>query len=159
MAKTHFTFLTNCPAQVEVVLGDGRLSLEQEPDQAFDLLVLDAFAGDSVPVHLLTDEAMRSYGRHLKPDGVLAFHISNSHLDLEPVVRALADKHGLTAVVVPPQFQDPAMGKLASIWMLLSAQRDFFTRPAIAKLLQLPSSPRQPILWTDDYSSILPILH
>src|SRR5262249_25676796 len=103
IANTQFTFLKNSAASVQVVLGDGRLSLESEPNQGFDLLVLDGFAGDSIPTHLLTDEAMKTYVRHLKPSGVLAFHISNSHLDLEPVIRALADRYSMIAAFVPPK--------------------------------------------------------
>jgi hypothetical protein len=159
LAQTVFTYLSNSAAQVEVVLGDGRLSLQREPDQHFDLLVLDAFAGDSIPVHLLTDEAMALYLRHIKPDGVIAIHISNSHLELEPVVRALADKHGLIAGVVPPNLVDPKEGKLASMWMILSTNRDFFNRPGMAGVLTSPTSSREPLLWTDNYTSILPILH
>jgi hypothetical protein len=158
IAKSEFTFLTRCPAQVDVILGDGRLSLARDTNQ-FDLFVLDAFAGDSIPMHLLTEEAMRIYVRHLKPDGALAFHISNSHLDLEPVVRALAEKCGLTAALVPPSMLDPREGKLASIWMLVSGSRAFFNQPGIAQLSTTLPPGRHPILWTDDYSSILPILH
>jgi hypothetical protein len=102
---------------------------------------------------------MRTYQRHLKPEGVMAFHISNSHLDLEPVVRALADKSGLTTVLVPPKLLDPRQGKLASIWMLLSANKHFFDRPAVAELLRAAGAEKNPLLWTDDRSSILPILH
>jgi hypothetical protein len=159
LARTYFTYLSNCPAQVDVVLGDGRLSLQREPDQLFDLLVLDAFAGDSIPVHLLTDEAMTLYLRHIKREGVIAIHISNTHLELEPVVRALADKHGLIAGLVPPKFVDPREGKLASAWMLLSRNGDFFNRPGMAEVLTSSTSNRKPLLWTDDYTSILPILH
>jgi len=158
IAQTHFTYLTNSAAQVEVVLGDGRLSLEREPDQQFDLLLLDAFAGDSVPVHLLTDEAMRIYKRHVKPDGVIVFNISNMHLDLEPVVVALADKYELIAMLAPPRLVDPREGKLPSIWMVLSAKREFFERPGMLQLKSSAASARQPLLWTDDYSSIFPIL-
>jgi hypothetical protein len=161
IAEAYFTFLTNCAGQVDVVLGDGRLSLEREPRQGFDFLVLDAFAGDSIPMHLLTDQAMNIYLRHLKPGGVMAFHISNSHLDLEPVVRALANRHELRAVLVPPKRLDPRTGKLASVWMLLSANPQFFLSPEVAELVRVSAQvePRKPILWTDDYSSILPILH
>lgn len=158
IAKSYFTFLTNCEATTEVVLGDGRLSLELEPAQNFDLLVLDAFAGDSIPTHLLTDEAMKTYRRHLKPSGVIAFHISNGHLNLEPVVRALAEQHGFRSLLVPPQTTDPRSGKLASMWMLLSESDAFFRRPEIASMPKYNTG-RAPILWTDDYSSILPILH
>jgi hypothetical protein len=157
IANREFTFLSRCPAQVDVILGDGRLSLARDTNQ-FDLFVLDAFAGDSIPMHLLTEEAMRIYMQHLKPDGVLAFHISNNHLDLEPVVRALAEKSGLTAALVP-RMVDPREGKLASIWMLVSGSRAFFSQPGIAQLSTTLPPGRHPILWTDDYSSILPILH
>jgi hypothetical protein len=157
IAETHFTFLTNCLGQVDVVLGDGRLSLEREPNQEFDLLVLDAFAGDSVPVHLLTEEAMRVYERHLKQTGVMAFHISNSHLDLEPVVRALADKLGWRALLVLSAPVTPEAGKLDSVWMLLSRNPAFFDQPEVRAQPNL-SSRKPPLLWTDDHSSILPIL-
>ena len=161
IARTYFTFLSNCPAPVQVVLGDARRSLESEPGQGFDLLVLDAFAGDSIPMHLLTDEVMRTYKRHLSREGVMAFHISNSHLDLEPVVRALADRHDLATVLVPATFPKPQEGKLASVWMLLSANRQFFNQPELTDLMSSSAGrqQRKPILWTDDYSSILPILH
>jgi hypothetical protein len=161
IAKTYFTFLTDCPGRVDVILGDGRLSLEREPCQHFDFLLLDAFAGDSVPLHLLTDQAMQTYLRHLEPDGVIAFNISNNHVDLQPVIRALAEKHGLTAVLAPPRFVDPREGKLASMWMLLTANRAFLNQPEVAALMRSSDfvSSRRPILWTDDYSSILPILH
>jgi hypothetical protein len=158
IATNDFTFLYRTPAKTDVVLGDGRLSLARDTNQ-FDLFVLDAFAGDSIPMHLLTDEAMRIYVRHLKPDGVLAFHISNSHLDLEPVVRALAEKYDFTAALVPAKFMDAGQGKLPSIWMLLCAKADFFNQPGIATLSTRLPEGRRPILWTDDYSSILPILH
>jgi SAM-dependent methyltransferase len=161
IAQTYFTFLTNCPGRVDNILGDGRLSLEREPSQQFDLLLLDAFAGDSVPLHLLTDQAMQTYLRHLKPDGVIVFNISNNHVDLQPVIRALADKHGLTAVLAPPRRVDPREGKLASAWMVLSANREFLNHAEITALMRSSFfvSSRQPLLWTDDYSSILPILH
>jgi hypothetical protein len=159
IAQSHFTYLTNSAAQVQVVLGDGRLSLEREADQGFDLLLLDAFAGDSVPMHLLTEEAMRIYRRHVKAGGVIVFNISNMHLDLEPVVRALAEKHGLVAVLAPPRLVDPREGKLPSVWMVLSASPGFFVSPSMAQLKSLANpSAKPPLLWTDDYSSILPIL-
>jgi hypothetical protein len=160
IAETEFTFLMNSAARVEVVLGDARLSLERQPNQNLDLLVLDAFSGDAVPVHLLTEQAMRTYMRHMKPGGVMAFHISNSFLDLEPIVRALAGKYNLTAVLVPAGYQNPMIGKLASVWMLLSANNSFLTCASVQQLLNSPegASTRRPRLWTDDYSSVLPIL-
>ena len=90
VARKQFTYLSDCPAKVDVVLGDARLSLDREPSQQFDVLAVDAFSSDSIPVHLLTLEAFRLYFRHLRPDGVLAVHVSNTHLKLEPVVGRLA---------------------------------------------------------------------
>ncbi|MGZ8371078.1 MAG: spermidine synthase, partial [Caulobacteraceae bacterium] len=100
LARREFTFLTDSPATVEVVLGDGRLSLEREPGHQFDVLAMDAFSGDSIPMHLLTREAMAIYLRHLKPGGVLAFQATNRFIDIAPVVASLAQERGLTAVLI-----------------------------------------------------------
>ena len=94
IAETEFTFLADCPCRVETAIGDARLSLEREAPQNFDVLAVDAFSGDSIPVHLLTTEAMQLYSRHLKPDGILAFHISNRYLDLRPAQPAAHDGSG-----------------------------------------------------------------
>ena len=90
MANTWFTYLKDSPAKIETVLGDARLSLEREAPQNFDVLAVDAFSGDSIPVHLITYEAFTEYLRHLKPDGVIAFHVSNRFLDLKPVLLEIA---------------------------------------------------------------------
>src|SRR5208283_1816496 len=90
LASSRFTYLQHCPGKVEVVPGDARLSMEREPPQHFDLLALDAFSGDAIPVHLLTKEAFDIYERHMNTNGVIAVHISNHYLDLEPVVVNLA---------------------------------------------------------------------
>ena len=100
LARREFTFLADSPATIEVVLGDGRLSLEREPGQQYDVLAMDAFSGDSIPMHLLTREAMAIYLRHLKPGGVLAFQATNRFIDIAPVVASLAAEHGLTAVLI-----------------------------------------------------------
>ena len=90
VAESRFTYLAHCKGRIECTLGDARLSLEREPSQQFDLLVLDAFSSDSIPVHLLTREAFAVYDRHLKTNGVIAVHISNKSLDLEPVLANVA---------------------------------------------------------------------
>ena len=94
IAMTQFTFIPECPAPHRVVLGDARLSLETEPPQNFDLLIMDAFSGDAIPVHLITREAFQIYWRHVKPDGVLAVHVSNRFLDVGPVVAMQAEQDG-----------------------------------------------------------------
>ena len=120
LARKHFTFLDDSNAEIQVIPGDARLVLERETDQNFDVLVLDAFSGDAIPVHLLTAEAMQIYTRHLSDHGILAVHISNSYFDLEPVVRALAEDSGLDARVQTCDRGADAGVAFDSVWMLLS---------------------------------------
>ena len=100
VARSEFTFLRDTPAQASVVLGDGRLSLEREPPRGYDVLGIDAFSGDSIPMHLVTREAMAQYVRHLAPDGVIVFQATNRYIDLLPVVKRLASEFGMEAVLV-----------------------------------------------------------
>ena len=100
IARTYFRYLNDTEAQVDVILGDARLSLERESSQAFDILVLDAFNSDAIPAHLLTKEAFEIYARHLKPDGVIAVHISNRHFNLQPLLRQLAQHLELESLYV-----------------------------------------------------------
>ena len=93
IAQRDFTYLQDSDATIELVLGDARLSLEREPPQQFDVLVIDAFSSDAIPVHLITAEALGVYLRHMKPGGVIAFHVTNRFLNLVPVVAGLADAH------------------------------------------------------------------
>ncbi len=155
LAREHFTFLSDCEAQVDTCPGDARLVLEREPDQQFDVLVLDAFSGDAIPVHLLTSEAMGIYSRHLRTDGVLAIHISNSYFDLEPVVRALGDEYGLeTRMATCDRGADQGVA-LDSVWMLLSGNSEVLTR-----ILGAPTSSKasRTVLWTDDRNNLLNVL-
>lgn len=160
VAQTYFTFLTNSAARVDVILGDARLAMKSERPQAFDLLVVDAFTGDSIPTHLLTEEAIGVYLHHLKRGGVMVFNISNMHLDLRPVLRADAEKFGLTAVVAPAKFVKPTEGKLASVGMILTDNQDFLRQPAIVEMMksEFNTVAPKPLLWSDDQSSILPLL-
>src|SRR5262249_31332881 len=119
IAQQDFTFLHDSKAHISFELGDARLTLEREPPQPLDLLAVDAFSSDSIPVHLLTLEAFELYFRHLKPDGILAMHISNRHLHLEPVVAAAAKKLGKDAVVIESPSDWPNQVFLAR-WVLLA---------------------------------------
>jgi SAM-dependent methyltransferase len=150
VARTHFSFLRDTSAEVEVVTGDGRLSLEREAPQQFDLLALDAFSGDAIPTHLLTAEAFDLYLRHLRPGGVLAVNVSNNHVDASRVVRALAARTGLVATRVRHRATS-VLGPYLSDWMLLS--RDAATLPPGT---DAPGAP--PLLWTDDHAPLLPLL-
>jgi hypothetical protein len=158
-----FTFLADSASPVAIVLGDGRLSLEARPDRSLDLLILDAFSSDAIPVHLVTREALELYSRKLRPEGLLAVHVSNKYLDLPPVLFTLADDLGLAA-----RYQhDESVGieqmlerKATSDWVVLAADEaslgPLVTDPRWVAL-PLPA-PRARFLWTDDRSDLLGIL-
>lgn len=150
-----FTYLADTPARVRTVVGDGRLGLAAEPEESFDLVVLDAFSSDSIPVHLLTVEAMRTYAERLRPGGLLAVHISNRVFDLRPVVRGAADELGWVGVV-GTKGDGGEDGATLSKWVLLAATpEDLGDLPSRPGWSPLPGESR---LWTDDYSSVLPLL-
>ena len=156
LATTWFTYLADSAAECEVVMGDARLSLEREAPQGYDVLALDAFTGDAIPLHLLTAEAFEIYRRHLKPDGVLAVHISNRFLDLEPVVLALAERFGMAAAVI--DIDEEEREELStSTWVLVTADREFLECPAIQDAAAEPG-PIVSRLWTDDFSDLFNIL-
>ncbi|MGO9275374.1 MAG: spermidine synthase [Terriglobia bacterium] len=157
LANSEFTFLHNSPARVSVVEGDARLSLEEEPPQGFDVLAVDAFSGDAIPVHLLTREAFTLYFRHLQPSGVIAVHTSNRYVDLEPVVQALAASLGKNAMEVDSQGDDN-QGTENAIWILVSGRKDFFADPDIQEAAVELDNQRPLRLWTDDYSNLITLL-
>lgn len=155
IAHKHFTFLRDCRAGQTLVTGDARLALEFEEPQEFDILVLDAFSGDAVPVHLLTREAMAAYLKHVKPDGLLAFHISNLHFDLRPVIAGLAAEYGLTCVV-HQSCSDVNTAAKDAVWALVARRPDVLARSV--GLDSNSHSPRPPVLWTDDRSNLFEVL-
>jgi spermidine synthase len=139
-----------------VAIGDARLALEREAPQAFDLLVIDAFSSDAIPVHLLTLEAFQTYWRHIKPDGVLAVHVSNQYINLSPVVAHAARQSGRTARLVY-NFADPANATDGSLWVLVSSRAGFLSKPALNDPIELkPDNAIRP--WTDDYSNLWQLL-
>jgi SAM-dependent methyltransferase len=157
----YFTYLQDSLADVDVVLGDGRLSLQSVPDGPFGLIILDAYNSDSVPIHLLTREALALYLRNLRPDGVLLFHISNNHLNLEPVLANLATDAGLNALVEhDPSTQEifDHTGRLDSDWLVMSRNAPFLNRLAANSRWQVPATQPGLRLWTDDYASVFPII-
>jgi SAM-dependent methyltransferase len=158
VAEQEFTFLRDSAANVKVVLGDARLSLQRGPPLRFDVLIVDAFSGDSIPVHLLTREAFRLYFRRLKPDGVLAVHVSNQYLNLKPVVAAAAARLGKEAVIVNHGVGS-GQGVYPSTWILLGSRQGFLGRPEIEKAGEIvPPDGSGALLWTDDYSSLWRVL-
>ncbi len=165
LAQRHFTFLKNCPSTVEIIHGDARLVLENEAPQEFDLLVLDAFSGDAIPTHLLTQEAMQSYLRHLRPSGLIAIHISNLHFDLRRVTDALASVSGLYAITLETApVMDSGTGAQSLIdpgsrWVLLARDAELLNRPRFEEIAARDSLPQnRQVLWTDDFSNLIEVL-
>jgi SAM-dependent methyltransferase len=160
LAHTEFTFIPDCKAKLDIAMGDARLSLERELEQGmaenFDVLAVDAFSSDSIPVHLLTLEAMKVFYRHLKPDGILAVHISNRYLDLEPVLAGLTAATGKAARVVDTE-DDESQDVFGATWVLVTSPATGFDATVIAKSAALESK-RTVRLWTDDYSNLFKIL-
>ncbi|MGH9703809.1 MAG: spermidine synthase, partial [Candidatus Acidiferrales bacterium] len=157
IAQQDFSFLADSKAKIQIVLGDGRLALEREAPQQFDVIVVDAFSGDSIPVHLLTREAFELYFHHLKPDGVLAIHVSNLYLNLQPVVLGAAASLRKEAVSVKNQ-DDLSRGILASNWILVGSREGFVAQNEIERAGTILSNSSGGQLWTDDYSSLFRVL-
>jgi SAM-dependent methyltransferase len=154
VAKTWFTFLADSAAKIEIVLGDARLSLEREAPQDYDVLAVDAFSGDSIPVHLITVEAFTEYLRHLKPGGVIAFHVSNRFLDLKPVLLAIAEKHKLEYAYLHESGEN---GGTTSDWVILTRDKSFILRPEIVAATE-PVAPQPDWrLWTDSYNNLVQV--
>lgn len=157
IARNQFTFLADCPAHIDIVPGDARLSLEHEGAQRYDILAVDAFSGDAVPIHLLTREAFAIYRRQMAPDGVLAVHISNHYLDLAPVVKLAVEESGWRAWQVEND-TDLRIQVFDSTWVLVTERPHFFDNALLKGKLEPISVPAGMRPWTDDFSSLWPIL-
>jgi len=155
VAKTQFSFLRESPAHVEVVPGDGRLSLEREPDQHFDVLALDAFTGDAVPVHLLTLQAFQLYFRRLAANGVLAVNVSNRFLNLAPVIARAASALGKQAILIDDPVEPSESIFDKSLWVLVTADHRLAAKLARTGRGELLDGDNGTRLWTDDYSNVL----
>jgi SAM-dependent methyltransferase len=156
IAHKYLYYLDDTKAKIDVALGDARLTLEREQPQNFDILAVDAFSSDSIPVHLLTNEAFQLYWKHMKPDGILAIHISNRYLDLGPVVAQEAKALNKTAMIIVSD-EDESADTFTSDWVLVTTRQS-----AIEHLTQFSSTiEKKPKLrmWTDDYSNLWQILH
>lgn len=155
LANADFRYLRESPAPVEVVHGDARLSLERESPRGFQALIVDAFSGDSIPIHLLTREAFTVYFRHLTPDGGIAVHVTNKHLALAPVVKRVADAHGARSFLIHNSSEE-GRKIYSSSWVIVT--KDPGIANQVARLASpIPANPRLR-LWTDDYSNLLYIL-
>jgi SAM-dependent methyltransferase len=160
IARSEFTFLGDSGARTETALGDARLTLEREAPQGFDVLAVDAFSSDAIPVHLITREALQTYLRHMKPDGIVAFHVSNRFLDLIPVVARIAMELGAQAVLISDDENDEEKTiKSRSDWVLVSRDPEALKAEAITEAGAEPAEDRPEWrTWTDDYSNLIQIL-
>ena len=161
VANREFSFIADTPAKIEVVLGDGRLSLEREASQQFDVLAMDAFSGDSIPMHLLTRQAMEIYLRHLKPGGVLAFQATNRFINIAPIVASLAAEYGLASVLISdvPESEEGADYWTASTdQVLVTANRKLLEAEPIRSVATEILVPPGFRIWTDDFNNLLRVL-
>ena len=158
MAKKYFWYFEEAPGQVNVILGDARLSLKSAPDGAYDLLAIDAFSGDSIPTHLVNRDVLVEYRRKIASQGAIVFHITNRYLNLEPVLARIAADSG--AFVAIKDVGDDGIN-MRSIWCILTWDDDRFIKLITQEDWQpLDIDPKyQGRIWTDDYSTILPIIN
>ena len=156
IAQSEFTFISDSKANADFVLGDARLSMEKEEPQMFDVLAVDAFSGDSVPVHLLTTEAMAVYMRHMRPNGIIAFHVTNRFLNLPPVVESIAHANGLHVAHIRDEDENPLVRY--TNWVLVARDPAVLAKDEI----RFRAKPIQPIAglkpWTDDFNNLFAIL-
>lgn len=157
IAQNLFTFTRETQAKVDFVLGDARLSLQREPPQQFDMLVIDAFSGDAIPVHLITRQAFDVYKRHLKSGGVMAFHISNQYLKLAPVVASIASDAGYSSTDIVNRDDDAKLVS-SSDWVLVSRNQKFMNSAEIGDEGEEIEIPKGFRMWTDDYNNLFQIL-
>ncbi len=155
-ANEYFYYLKENSTRVEVALGDGRLLLERESPQQFDVLAIDAFSGDAVPVHLITREAMALYLKHIKPDGAVAFHVTSRYLNLAPVVKQLADDAGYEAVLIADKSDDSHYSP--SNWVIVTRNQEFLNAPEVLQNRASTTPITGMKIWTDDFSNLFQVL-
>jgi SAM-dependent methyltransferase len=156
IARRDFTYLADSEARIETPLGDARLSLEREPPADLDLLAVDAFSSDAIPVHLITSEALALYAKHLRPGGVVAFHVTNRFLDLVPVVAAIAAANHMEAVWIHDEGDDALANR--SDWVLVSSNRQLLESPRIADASTPIEAHPEWRVWTDDFNNLFQVL-
>jgi spermidine synthase len=156
----YFTFLKDCGSPYKIILGDGRLTLKKQPDANYDMIILDAFTSDNIPIHLMTLEALEFYFQKLKEDGILVVHISNRFLDLEPILQQASQKMEIPAlakVVDPENIEGTQLKSYGSHWVTFSRNKKFMS--SLETKGWSPARSRKGVkLWTDDYSNIFMVL-
>lgn len=159
IAQNDFFYLKDSPAEISIAIGDARLVLEREPANQFDVLVIDAFSSDSIPIHLMTREAMQVYLKHLTPDGVIAFHVTNRYLELSPVVELIAQEVGYRAALVADEPAGDGRAITAfSDWVLVSRNERLLASRAVREKQYLIDSIAGLKPWTDDFNNLFRVL-
>jgi hypothetical protein len=158
VAQRDFYYLSDSRARIEIALGDARLNLERETPQKFDVLVIDAFSSDSIPVHLVTREALAVYLKHMRPNGIIAFHVTNRYLDLPPVVKMIAAAHGLGATLIAHEPDENDERYSSTDWVLITRDEAFLDSVEVRRTTTEIKAPRRLSLWTDDFNNLLWIL-
>jgi spermidine synthase len=156
LAQHEFTFMQNSHASIQTLVGDARLVLEKEVANNFDVLAVDAFSGDSIPVHLITREAMKTYKRHINANGVIAFHVTNRFLSLAPVVEKLALDQDMVAILIHDEASDVPWRK--TDWVLVAKNQDALQQPAIASAASRITAIPGLHVWTDDFNNLFQVI-
>jgi spermidine synthase len=156
IANTYFTYLKDADSQLDIQMGDARLSLERQQPQNYDLIAVDAFSSDSIPIHLLTREALQLYFKHLRPEGVLAVHISNRYIDLEPVLERGAAALGKTARAYETDDNEDETC-YGTTWVLLASDPSIFNLEELKNGVRTKPAPWLQT-WTDDFSNVYKVL-
>jgi hypothetical protein len=157
IARSFFTYLKRCDTNCNIVIGDGRLSMEKSPDNEFDVLMLDAFNSDSIPAHLVSREAVQMYLKKLKPNGLILFHVSNRYMDVESLVSAVSLDVGLQGLVRYDDNEEPS-GKTSSDYVVVARHTEDFGELNSDENWTEVEKPKTIQPWTDDYSNMMSIV-
>ena len=157
IARSFFTYLKRCDTNCNIVIGDGRLSIEKSPDNEFDVLMLDAFNSDSIPAHLVSREAVQMYLKKLKPNGLILFHVSNRYMDVESLVSAVSLDVGLQGLVRYDDNEEPT-GKTSSDYVVVARHSEDFGELNSDENWTEVEKPKTIQPWTDDYSNMMSIV-
>jgi len=153
-----FTFLQDCPAKGGIILGDARLKIAKAPDHSYDLIIIDAFSSDAVPVHLITKEAVELYLKKLKNHGMIAFNISNRYLRLDQVLAAITNDLNIHGLILFDPDHDWAGFKFSSIWVVIAQDREDLAELTSKPLWKPLKFHRKAHLWRDDFSNVLSVI-
>jgi spermidine synthase len=158
VANRYFSFIPNSRATTSTVVGDARLQLEKQTNQQFDVVIIDAFSSDAIPVHLITREAFAVYRRHLTKDGLIVFHVSNRYLDLKPVIAQLSNDVGWFAAAVRDYPPNPSPAKALTDYVIVAKSESLLKVPPLISQVKSIKIPDKLSLWTDDYNNLFHIL-